>query len=144
MCLRNAALLIIALGLPCAVAADNVGALMKPGQWEITLTVHLGGRAGLPHKVSECFSQEDIQNMRGAPGPGRLDRPCDIRDYKIRGDTATWKMVCSGLPSMSGRGVIIYRPASYSGKTLLTIDDGGPPQTVTTTYSGKYRGVCAH
>jgi len=125
-----------------ALPAHAAGPNMKPGLWEITVTVHLPAGAGLPHTLQQCFSNEDIAKLRGAPGPTRLDRPCQINDYRIEGDTATWKMACTGPTGMSGGGIIAYHGTSYSGRITLTVDYGGRPQTMTTVYRGKYLGTC--
>jgi len=126
--------------LPAYAAAPN----MKPGLWEITITMRMPAGAGPPHRLQQCFSAEDIANLRGAPGPTRLDRPCQTSDYKIKNGIATWEMICTGAISMSGSGRLSYLGTSYSGTTTLTVDNGGRPQTMTTIYSGQYLGACAH
>ena len=128
-----------AFGASPGVAA---GPNMKEGLWEITITMHMPAGAGLPHTLRQCFKHEDIANLRGAPGPTRLDQPCRTDDYKLRGNTATWKMVCTGTMSMAGKGIIIYNGTSYSGKNTMAVEYGGQMQTLTTAYTGKYLGAC--
>jgi hypothetical protein len=138
---RTAAIFISSLvfgTLPAVAAGPN----MKEGLWEITITVNMSTGTGLPHTIQQCFKRQDIENLRGVPGPARIDRQCQVSNYKIRGNTASWKMACQGDMTTTGEGLITYKGTSYSGKTTMAVEYGGRTQNMATNYAGKYIGNC--
>ena len=117
---------------------------MKEGLWEITMKMEMPGMpAGMPPQVlQQCLTKKDLEDPRKtAPGdPG--DSRCQMTDYKLLGNTATWSMACKGEGAMSGVGSITYSGTSYTGTNRMTMTEGGNTQTMTMHYSGRHLGEC--
>ena len=127
---------------PAPAAAPN----MKDGLWEITVKMDMPGMpAGMkPQVVQQCFTKKDLEDPRKtAPsGGGPTDNRCQMTDYRMQGNGATWNMACKGEEAMTGSGSITYSGTSYSGTNKMTMKRGGQAQSMTMHYSGRRLGEC--
>jgi hypothetical protein len=128
--------------IPAHAAAPN----MKEGLWEITMKMEMPGMpAGMkPQVVQQCVTKKDMDDPRKTTpgGADPKDNRCQMSDYKMQGNTATWNMACKGENAMTGSGSITYSGTSYSGTNKMTMMRGGKPQTMNMQYNGKYLGDC--
>lgn len=119
---------------------------MKEGLWEITMKMDMPGMpAGMkPQVVQQCFTKKDLEDPRKtAPSGGDpKDNRCQMTDYKVQGNTATWAMACKGEDAMTGSGTATYSGTSYSGTNKMTMKRSGQAQTMTMHYSGRHLGEC--
>jgi len=118
---------------------------MKEGMWEITMKMEMPGMPGAmpPQVMQQCFTRKDLEDPRrtvSSGGPG--DNNCQMTDYKMQGNTATWNMACKGEGAMTGSGSITYSGTSYTGANRMTMAKGGDTQTMTMHYSGRHLGAC--
>ncbi len=127
---------------PAHAAAPN----MKDGLWEITVKMEMPGMpAGMKPQVrQQCFTKKDLEDPRKtAPSGGDpKDNRCQMTDYKMQGNTATWNMACKGEDAMTGSGSMTYSGTSYSGTNKMTMKHGGQAQNMTMNYSGRHLGEC--
>jgi len=130
------------LSAPAHAAAPN----MKEGLWEITTKMEMPGMPGgmKPQVMQQCFTKKDLDDPRKtAPSGGDpKDNRCQMTDYKMQGNTATWNMACKGEDAMTGSGSITYSGTSYTGTNKMSMKRGGNVQTMTTHYNGKHIGDC--
>lgn len=129
------------LPAPAHAAAAN----MKEGLWEITMKMEAPGMpAGMkPQVVQQCITKKDLDDPRKTtPGNDPKSDRCQVSDYKMQGNTATWNMACKGENAMTGSGSVTYSGTSYSGTNKMTMKQGGQLQTMTMHYSGKHLGEC--
>ena len=136
-CLLSAAVL---SGSAHAAAPD-----LKEGLWEITTKMEMPGMpAGMkPQVMQQCLTKKDLDDPRKtAPGGDPKDNRCQMTDYKMQGNTATWNMACKGEEAMTGSGSITYSGTSYSGTSKMTTKRGGQAQTMTMNYTGRRLGEC--
>lgn len=143
--MRFASLSLLATALvsaPAHAAAPN----MKDGLWEITVKMDMPGMpAGMkPQVMQQCFTKKDLEDPRKtAPSGGDpKDNRCQMTDYKMQGNTATWNMACKGEDAMTGSGSMTYSGTSYSGTNKMTMKRGGQAQNMTMNYSGRHLGEC--
>lgn len=128
-----------------AVSAHAATPNMKEGLWEITARMEMAGMPGAmpPQTMQQCITKKELEDPgKTAPGSGQKDPRCKITDYKLQGNTASWKMTCEGENAMTGSGSITYSGTSYSGVNKMTMSHGGQAQNMTMTYSGRYIGEC--
>lgn len=126
------------------MSATAAPANMQPGLWEITMKMEMPGMrgGGMPATaVRQCIRPVDVEDARRTI-PQNKDPKCNTKDYKMQGNTASWRMECKGPETMSGTGTITYSGSSYSGATKLSIKQGGQTMDMTQTYSGKRIGDC--
>ena len=117
---------------------------MTPGLWEITVKSEIQGMPGgmgMPATtMTQCVKPADVQDgKRTVP---QQDPKCEMKDYKLQGNTASWRFECKGPEAMSGSGSMTYSGNSYSGSTKMSMKQQGRVINMTQSYSGKRLGDC--
>ena len=117
---------------------------MAPGLWEITVKSEIQGMPGgmgMPATtMTPCVKPVDVQDgKRTVP---QQDPKCEMKDYKMQGNTASWRFECKGPEAMSGSGSMTYSGNSYSGSTKMSMKQQGRVINMTQSYSGKRLGDC--
>ena len=137
--------LVAATAMSCAPAyaqAPN----MREGLWEITTQMEMTGKEGaqMPRQtVKHCMTKQDVSDpRRTTPGGKERDSKCKMTDYKMQGNTATWKMACEGEGAMTGTGSITYAGDSYTGNQTMSMNRSGQVMNMKMSYSGKRLGDC--
>lgn len=125
------------VGAAAALALPAFAGPQKAGKWQTTVKVEIPGMPmqmpAITHEV--CVTPEEAEK----PQPPRSQRQqdCTISDYKIDGNTVSWKMTCP-KSNMTGEGKMTYSGDSFEGLMKAKMGD----QEVTTHYSGKRLGDC--
>ena len=127
--------------IPAVAALPN----MQEGLWEITTKVEISGLPkGLPeHTVQHCLTKKDIEE-----GKGKLHQPesrnskCEVKDYQVEGNKASWSIACSGDNPTSGSGTVTYSGTSFAGMTKMKMGKNSHETEMTQTFSGKHIGAC--
>jgi uncharacterized protein DUF3617 len=118
---------------------------MKEGLWETTTKMEMPGLPANmpPQTVKRCITKKDLaDSAKAPPGAEMRDSRCKITDYKLQGNTASWKTTCEGENAMTGTGTVTYSGTSYSGKQIASIKQGGQTQNMTMEFAGKHVGDC--
>jgi hypothetical protein len=133
-------LLAAALSLgPAHAAAPN----MREGMWEITTKMEMPGKSdvAMPQQiVRHCVTRKDLDDPRRTTPAA--DSRCKMADYKLQGNTATWKMACEGQAGMTGTGTITYGGDSYSGNQTMAMKQSGQVMNLKMNFSGRRVGDC--
>lgn len=124
--------------LALGAGAVHAGGEMKPGLWEVTMTMDMPGVVMPPVKQKVCMTAADVASGESTI-PKDEQSGCTVGGYALSGNTATWSMTC---PDMSGKGHMTYGSDSYSGSTELKMDVDGESMEMKQTYSGKRLGDC--
>lgn len=116
---------------------------MQPGLWEITTTMEM---TGMPMKmpaqtVRHCYTQKELDQGKNSV-PLSDDKNCQVKDYKSKGNSASWTVVCTGKDAMTGTGTMTFTPTSYTGKMRAKVKDGGETMDMTYSYAAKRIGNC--
>jgi uncharacterized protein DUF3617 len=124
---------------PVSAALPN----MQEGLWEITTKVEISGLpAGLPeHTVQDCVTKKDIEEGK-MHQPSNSNSKCEVKDYKVEGNKASWKIICSGNNPTTGSGTVTYSGTSFAGTTKMKTGKNGQETEITQTFSGKRLGAC--
>src|ERR1051326_978977 len=88
----------VALSLPLIAPAGP----MKAGKWEVTVEPPAGNRT-----VTRCVTQEESDHPKAPP---KKNDECKIDNYKVDGNTVTFKVSCTSGATMDGKTV-------YTGDT---------------------------
>ena len=137
-------LLLPILGL-ASIAAVAALPDMQEGLWEITTKVEISGLPkGLPeHTVQHCLTKKDIEESEGKMHqPQSSNSKCEVKDYKVEGNKASWSIACSGDNPTSGSGTVTYSGTSFAGMTKMKMGKNGHETEMTQTFSGKRIGAC--
>ena len=132
----------VALGVAAAALAQTP---MKDGLWEITTKMEMEGMPGgrPPQTMQHCVTPKEAQDPAAMSrkmdkGDGR----CEMTDHRMKGNTATWKVVCKGEGAMTGAGTATYSGTSYTSTQKMAMARGGQTMNMTVTQAGKYLGPC--
>ena len=130
---------------------------IKPGLYEYKMQMDMGQVAGMPpgmgkqtHTMQHCVTDQDIE--KGTMGRGdrdRMPKNCEVKDFKMSGNTASYTMVCKG--SSEGKGPpmdmtadnrITFRDGGYDMDMKMAMNQGGHPMNMTQHMEGRYLGAC--
>jgi hypothetical protein len=133
------------LALPLLAAIPAVLAAppeMQPGLWEITSRMEMPGMPKMPPQVyRHCYTKKDLEDAKRTVPQGG-DRNCEVKDYRLQGSTATWKMECRGEAAMTGTGTMTFGAQSYTGSMKSRMRREGTTIETTQSWSAKRIGDC--
>jgi hypothetical protein len=133
--------LVVFTGVTVVVAQTPV----RPGRWETTMQMSMAGSPiEMPEmKSSRCVTAEDAKDPTralpsGPEGRGNQKSDCKVSDYKVSGNTATWKMVCTSPQAMTSTGEMTFSDDAYTGTMKADMAQGA----MTMKIAGKRVGDC--
>jgi hypothetical protein len=153
-----AAALLAAFAAPTIAHAqfEQFKGKIKPGLYENKVQADMGQMPGMPpgmgkqnHTAQHCVTEKDIE--KGAMGRADHDRAknCEVKDFKMSGNTASYTMVCKG--SGDGKGPpmdmtadnhITFRDGGYDMDLKMSMNRGGQPMNMTQHIESRYIGAC--
>jgi hypothetical protein len=124
----------------CAAIVAAAQNPMRPGRWEVSIQMEMPNMPPMPPmKSTQCVTQAQLDSPDKALPGGPAANACKISDYKVSGNTVTWKMACSDPEPMTGTGEMRFDGKdAYDG--VITMNMG--QQDVTMKSSGKRLGDC--
>lgn len=133
------AMLALLAAAPAVLAAPQE---MQPGLWEITSKMEMPGVPKMaPQVMRHCYTKKDLEdNKKTVPQSG--DKNCEMKDYKLQGNTATWSMECKGEAAMTGTGTMTFGAQFYSGTMKSRMKQGGKSMEMNQSWSAKRVGDC--
>ena len=151
--MKIAILLVAALAATTAVAQSPMNAMkgkMKDGLYSYKMEMDMGQMPGMPAGMGKqtmnfqhCITPQDIE--KGELGKGREDRKpanCEVKDFKMSGNTASYKMVCKGETAMTADNTITFVPDGYKMVMKMAMEQGGQKMNMTQNMEAKYLGPC--
>ena len=126
-------------------SAPSAAPNMKEGLWEVTVKMDMPGMPGnMPAQTTQrCITAKDMEDPRKVgPANDRGSDTCEVTNYKMQGNTASWNMSCKGPEQMTGSGTIKYEGDRYSGVNRMSMKQGNDTMQMTMNYSGRYLGAC--
>ena len=116
----------------------------QEGLWEITSKMEMPGMPMNmpPQTMQRCVTQKDFSDPQSMAPADPSGNKCQTSDYKMQGNTATWKIVCTGPNAMTGTGSATYTGNAYSGVNKMAMKHGNETMNMTINHSGKYLGPC--
>jgi hypothetical protein len=131
--------------LAAAVIAIAQASPIRPGRWEVTMQMQMAGSPiQMPEmKTTRCVTPEEAKDPArslpsGPEGRGGQKSDCKVADYKVSGNTATWKMVCTTPQAMTTTGEMTFTDDSYTGTMKADMAQG----QMTMKMAGKRIGDC--
>lgn len=122
---------------------------LKPGLYDYKIEMDMGAVPGMPkgmgkHSMSmqHCLTAKDIADGQlGRKDPNsKVD--CQIRDMRVSGSSASYKMVCKGNMEMSTDVNVNFVPTGYLMNMKMTMNHGGTTMTSTHNTEARYLGAC--
>jgi hypothetical protein len=143
--------------LPLAAAAAGSDALydafkgkIKAGMYEYKMDMDMGAIPGMPpgmgkqtHTIQHCVTPEDIK--RGEVDKNdrnRMPKDCDVKDLKMSGNTASYKMVCTGEHPLTSDNRLSFQGDGFTSDVDMTMSQGGRPMKMKQHMVARYLGPC--
>ena len=131
-----------------AVAAgpfDQFKGKMKPGLYEVQMDMEMpgmpGGMGKQSMKMQNCVSEKDIESGKMGKD-NKMPENCEVKDFRMSGNTASYKAVCKGDMAMTSDTSITFRDNGYSMVSKTSMTQGGQAMNMTTKMDGRYVGPC--
>jgi hypothetical protein len=128
------------LVLTASASADTA---IKPGRWEVTGKMDLGGMelppgmpVGQPIHAVTCISAQEAKQAADGSIPLPEDANCTMGEKTSSGNLISLKMSCNGAAVTVD--ATVHSPESYSG-TMIT-QGAEPAHTMTMKFAGKRTG----
>lgn len=126
---------------------------MKDGLYEITTSMDMSGMPGMPQgmKMSgvttqKCISRDSMENGSGMFGQqgqqDEMSKDCTTSNFNMSGDTATYRIVCTGKNKMEMDGSVTLTGNGYNGANKMKMKQDGQDMNMTANFVGKYLGAC--
>lgn len=133
----------VLLSMVLSPAADAGQGDMQPGLWEITTEMEMPGMPMKlpPQTVRHCYTAKELADSKNAV-PQSGDGNCQVKNYKIEGNTATWEIDCTGEGAMHGKASMTISPTSYTGKMDAVMNNQGGDMTMTNHWRARRIGNC--
>ena len=134
-----------------AVAAgplDQLRGKMKEGLYEYKMTMEIPGMppgmARQPHTFQHCVTQKDIEDGGFGKGgrEGRAPENCEIKDFKMSGNTASYVMECKGENPMRAENKMTFGDGSFDMDMKMAMNRGGQVMNMSQHMEGRYLGAC--
>jgi hypothetical protein len=152
--MKKTALLALAAGLvaaPLALAQNPFDAMkgkVKPGLYNYRMEMDMGQVPGAPPgmgkqtmNMQHCMTQQDVE--RGELSAKKdMPKDCKISDFKMSGNTASYRVACTGEFKMASDNVITFVPDGYRMAMKMQMDQGGQKMNMTQNLEAKYAGPC--
>jgi hypothetical protein len=138
----------------CAAAADNpfegFKGKMKEGLYDYKMELDLGNIPGMPPGMGkqnmafqQCVTNQDIEKgQMGRSKESQMPTDCKVSDFKMSGNTATYKMDCKGEPSIKGDSRVTFAGDSFTMDMKMAMNQAGQVMNVTQKMNARYVGPC--
>ena len=144
---------ILALAAICSAAFaahagpfDEVKGKMKPGLYDYKMTMEMpgmpAGMGGRPFSFQHCVTEKDISEGGAIKGKDPNSKDCEIKDFKMSGNTATYNMECKGAHPMKGDAKITFMDNGFNSDVKMTMNQGGQVMNVSQKMEGRLVGAC--
>lgn len=137
-----------------AAAADNpfqaFKGKMKEGMYEYKMDMDMGQVPGMPpgmgkqsHTFQHCVTAEDINRGEvGKSGRDNMPKNCEVKDFHMSGNSASYRMVCTGDRAMEAENHIKFEGNGYTMDMKMAMNQSGHPMNMTQHMQARYMGAC--
>jgi hypothetical protein len=139
-----------AASLACTAFAagpfDQLKGKMKEGLYEYKMTMDIPGMpAGMqkqPHTFQHCVTQKDLDEGKISKGRENVEKNCEIKDFKMSGNTATYTMECKGDNPMRADNKITFSDGKFDMDMKMQMTQKGQVMNMSQHMEGRYLGAC--
>jgi len=123
---------------------------MKDGLYEYKMDMDMGAMPGMPAGMAKqsrtfqhCVTAKDIeQGGVGSKDGGKMPENCEVKDFKMSGNTATYTMECKGDNAMKADNKITFGSDNFTMDMKMAMTRQGQTMNMTQHMQGKYLGPC--
>ena len=127
---------------PALAQMDAMKGKMKEGNYEVKMEMEM---PGMPQGMGKqamtfqnCVSNKDIEAGQVGKADPKMAKDCEMKDFKMSGNTASYKMVCKGANPMTADTTINFRNDGYT----MVMNTAMQGMTMKQTMDARYLGPC--
>lgn len=117
-----------------AVAATSVRSAGNDDLWQMTTSMKMQGMAMPGTTTKSCIAKDGHYKPESDP----KEKNCTFSDYKVSGNTVSWKMQCTGKNAMTGTGEMTRTSDMMKGTMKMRMEG----MDVVQVMEGKRIGTC--
>lgn len=127
-------------------ASPSFKGKVKPGLYESKIDVDMGNMPGVPadkrkqsQTRTQCLTDAEVEKLAEESSSA-----CKTQDLRMTATGASFKVVCSGNPSMTSDVTMAFTPTGYVTQSKATLKPAGGGEAVTMSQraTNKYLGPC--
>lgn len=143
-----------ALATVCSAASANpfegFKGKMKEGLYEYKMEMDMGNIPGLPpgmgkqtHTAQNCVTANDIDKGGFTRGrDSKMPENCEVKNFKMSGNTATYSMECKGDMAMKADSRITFTGDGFNMETKSAMNQGGQVINTNQKIQARHIGAC--
>ena len=128
---------------------DGMKGKMKEGLYEMKVEMDMSGIPGMPKGMgnrtttaTHCVTAKDIEDG-AAMRPGKeAGGDCEVKDFKMSGDTASYQMVCKGATQMTADAKMTFVSNGYDMDLKMNMNQGGQVMNMNQKIQSRRVGDC--
>ena len=154
--MKSARPLAVVVACACTAAAagpfDQFKGKMKEGLYEYKMEMDMGQVPGMPPGMGKqnmtfqkCLTPQDIekgQMGRGAGRDGKMPENCEVKNFTMSGNTASYTMVCKPPNEMTADNKITFASDGFKMDMKMSMNQGGRMMNMNQHMESKYLGPC--
>ena len=154
--MKNVRLAAVACAASCAAALalagpfDQFKGKMKEGMYEYKMEMDMGQIPGMPpgmgkqnHTFQKCLTAKDIENGEMGRGrDGKAPENCEVKNFKMSGNTATYTMACKAPHEMTADNKITFADNGFQMDMKMAMNQGGHVMNMNQRMESRYLGPC--
>jgi Protein of unknown function (DUF3617) len=131
---------------------DQFKGKMKDGLYEYKMEMDMGAVPGMPPGMGKqnmtfqkCLTPQDVergQMGRGAGRDGKMPTNCEINNFSMSGNTASYTMVCKAPNEMTADNKITFTGDGFKMDMKMAMNQGGRVMNMNQHMESKYLGPC--
>jgi hypothetical protein len=123
---------------------------MKEGLYDYKMEMDMGNIPGLPpgmgkqsFNVQNCVTSQDIdKGTFGRGRDGKMPENCEVRDFKMSGNSATYTTECKGNPPVKADNKITFVGDGFDMDMKMAMNQGGQVMNVNQKIHARHVGPC--
>jgi hypothetical protein len=142
-----------AVAFCCSASAnpfEGLKAKTKAGLYEYKMEMDMGAIPGMPpgmgkqnHTFQRCLTQEEIdKGQMGRGRDGKMPENCEVRDFKMSGNTASYTTECKGEHAMKVDNKVTFTGDGYDMDMKMAMTQGGQTMNMHQKMNARYLGAC--
>lgn len=125
---------------------DQMKGKMKEGLYETKMQMEM---PGMPQGMGKqtmtfqnCVTNKDIESGQVGKQDGNMPKDCEVRNFRMSGNTASYTTVCKGDMKMTADTTIHFSDSGYRMNMKMAMDQGGQTMNMTQNMEARYVGPC--
>ena len=135
---------------PASAQFEGMKGKMKEGLYDYKMEMDMGNIPGMPpgmskqaHSFQQCITAKDIEKggfQRGKEG--KMPENCEVRDFKMSGNTASYTWECKGERPMKADNKMTFLDNGFDMDMNMSMTQRGQVMNMKQKMQARHVGPC--